>query len=139
MSYKDLPSTTPFRYLRWITAGQYKRFEKPRRQPYRGHIVDPSQAAPPGAETQHAWIGDRLALDRTGDRGARRVVGQVGARIDIAVADAVLEGDAPAPAEGHRDRARQRLDVARGRFARQRGGAITRQPVRPILARKRVG
>ena len=54
------------------------------------------------------------------------------AGIDVAVADAVLQRDAPLPARGVRGGARvgqQRLD----RLARHGDRAVARQPVRPVL------
>ena len=120
---------------RWMlvdSSGSRKPLARPIATTLRSQLL----VAPSGAKAQHARVGERFAFDRAQDRAARFVVGQMLARIDIAVADAVLERDAPAPARGHRGGAGIGLDRAFGRGAGQGGGAVARQPVRPVLPRR---
>src|SRR3546814_4395117 len=78
-------------------------------------------------ETQHARFGHRFAVE-IGEQGRRRlVVRNIGARIDIAVAGAMLERDAPLPARRAPGRSRIGMKVRRAR-RRHRRRAVARQP-----------
>src|SRR3546814_2678774 len=69
-------------------------------------------------ETQHARFGHRLAVE-IGEQGRRRlVVRNIGARIDIAVAGAMLERGAPLPARRAPGRSRIGMKVRRARRRR---------------------
>ncbi|PAV70132.1 hypothetical protein WR25_17276 [Diploscapter pachys] len=110
------------RLLHQIDAGRFERLQKPARQPDPNAIVRPALPPPPRLEAQRPR------------RGGGGIVAQEVAGIDIAVAGAVLQRDAPAPPRRHRDRAsigrHRRLGPARHRH-RPIGG----QPARPVLER----
>ena len=119
-----------------VDAGRFERFEEPARQPERHDVTVPRALAATGDEPQLARIGLRLALDIGEQRRRGCIVGQATAAIDVAVAGAVLERDAPLPPGLARDRPRvgqRRPDIG----ARHRNGTVARQPVRPIVIARR--
>src|SRR5690606_39807054 len=98
-----------------------------------GHAVAaPGFEAPAGREREVARLGERLAFEVIEQRRGSLVRVDLGARIHVPVAAAVLQGYAPLPAgtAGGRARVRQRVaHVARGHGDRP----VARQPVRPVL------
>src|SRR3546814_508061 len=75
-------------------------------------------------------LAQRRAVEVRAQDRLGLVVAHVRARIDVPVADPVLERDAPLPARRMRRAARVRRGVARA-LAGKRDRAIARQPVRP--------
>src|SRR6185369_9565542 len=85
-----------------------------------------------GCESQLVGIGELLAVEVFEEQFLGRVVVDMLARIDEAVAGAVLQRDPPLPAR----RARRRTRIRRQRAAPRAGNrhcAIAWQPVCPIL------
>src|SRR5207248_4809906 len=92
----------------------------------------PKLAAVAAGELEHARLGERFPV-HIGEEGRRGlVIADEIARIDVAVADAVLERNAPLPARLARGRTRVRGEW-RSVLARRRDGAVARQPFGPIL------
>ena len=115
-----------------MDAGRFERLHEPRRQPERDAVLHPHRAPFAGGELQRARLGERCAVEPGEQDRRRAIVTQMRARIDDAVAGAVLERDAPLPARLARGGAGiggQRLDAR----ARHRQRTIARQPVGPIL------
>ncbi|VVT14865.1 conserved hypothetical protein [Sphingomonas aurantiaca] len=121
------------RHLREIDARRFERLEEPRRKADRDDVADPAAAAATGAELENSRIGERRALDRGDQCIGGGLVREMRARIDIAVANAVLERDAPLPPGWFRGRARIGLDRPVRRGAGHRDGAVAGQPARPVF------
>ena len=104
------------RRLDQMDAGRFQRLDEARRQADRDDVADPGLAPPAGREPKRPRLGHRLAVE-VGEQGrSRLVLADVARAIDVAVADPVLQRDAPLPAGLARDRARvrrDRLDAAR--------------------------
>src|SRR3546814_20490850 len=83
-------------------------------------------------EAQRPRIAHRGAVEPREQGRRRLVVGDVRARIDIAVAGAMLERDAPLPPRRLRGRSRQRLPVG-GAPARDGERAVARQQRAPVI------
>ena len=87
-----------------------------------------------GGEAQVVGFGQRVAIQIGQQQIGCGILVHMRGRIDVPVADAVLQGDAPLPASGAGGRARQRLVLARKR-AGDGNGAVARQPFRPVIER----
>ena len=115
------------RDLDQVDAGRFERLEESAREADGDAVAIPRLAAPAGREPQRPRIGQRLAVEpRQQLRGGLVVADEVAA-VDVAVADAVLQRNAPLPARLARRGARvgrQRPDVLAG----HRHGAIAGQP-----------
>ena len=97
-------------------------------------ILRPIPSCAPGGES--ATGAARPAARRRGWRAASRRASSslnVAAAIDVAVAGAVLQRDAPLPARRARRRARVRRRAARRVSHGTAMRAVARQPVRPVL------
>ena len=115
-----------------VDAGRFERFQEAARQAQRDDVAVPRALAAPGDEAKVAGVGLCLALDIRQQRRGGGIVGEIAAAIDIAVADAVLERNAPLPPRLARDRPRvgeRRADVGAG----HRNRAVAGQPVRPVV------
>ena len=115
-----------------MQPGRFQRFEKAGGQPQRQAVAAPHPAAASGDEAQRARRADRRAVQPRHQLRLRRVVVDEAAAIDIAVADAVLQRDAPLPArlapDGQGVRRRRRVAGAL-----HGDGAVAGQPARPVL------
>ena len=104
----------------------------PPARPMATHVAVPGLAAAPGREAQRTRVGQRLAVEARQQLRGRFVVADEVAAVDVAVAHAVLQRNAPLPAglarRGARVR-RERPDVLAGHGH----GAIAGQPVRPFV------
>jgi hypothetical protein len=88
------------RHLREVDRGRFERFEEAAGEADRDDILAPRVLAAPGAEAQQARVGEPFALDVGNQRGAGLILGNERAREHVAVADAVLQRDAPLPPAG---------------------------------------
>ena len=114
-----------------VDAGGFERFEESRGQSQRDAVAIPEQLAPAGDKAQEARVGQRLLAHRAHQVVERLGVAQVGAAVDVAVADAMLQRDAPLPAGG--PRRGQRVGRARaGELRRHRYRPVARQHVAPV-------
>src|SRR3546814_3825747 len=85
----------------------------------------------PRDEAQPVGVGERRAGQPRAQQSLGFVMLQMRARIDMAVAGAVLERDAPLPPRLARGRACER-DRITHIFARHRDRAVAREPVAPF-------
>ena len=115
-----------------MDAGRFERFEEARRQPDGDDIVHPHRLPATGGEAQRARIGERLPIEIGEQRRRRFIIRNTGARVDIAIAGAVLQRNAPLPAGRPCRRPRIGGEIA-SRGTGDSHGAIARQPLRPIL------
>ena len=115
-----------------VDAGRFQWFEEAARQADRDDIGAPRLASHAGREADQARIGERRPVHPGDQRRARRLFVLKAAREDIAVADPVLERDAPAPTRLRRGRTGEGR-AADLRRARRRPGPIAGQPVRPVV------
>ena len=118
--------------LNEVNRSRFKRFEKAAGQANRDDIAVPVLFAAASAKAHEAWIAQRCAIEARGQEGRCCVILHELAGIDITIADAVLQRDAPLPACFTRSGA----GVGRGRPCTGAGHghrAITRQPVAPVL------
>ncbi len=82
-----------------VDAGGFQRLQEARRQPQRHAIFVPGLLAPAGGEAQRQRFGQRLAFEIGQQRLAAPSSSPMKrAAIDMAVADAVLQRNAPLPA-----------------------------------------
>ncbi len=86
----------------------------------------------PGTEAELPGLGERRAVEVGEQRGRGLVIGDVRTGIDVAIADPVLERDAPLPAGAACGGAGERVIVA-AEFARHRIGSVAGQPGGPVL------
>src|SRR6185295_15541605 len=89
-----------------VDAGGLERLEKPRRQPERDAVAVPEFAASAGGEAQRARVGQWLAIQVRQQCRRGLVIAHEGARIDVAIADPMLQRYPPLPAGGVRRGAR---------------------------------
>src|SRR5207302_2055010 len=94
-----------------------QRLEKSRGKPERNDVLDPWLPAVTGLEAKRPRIGQRLTVEIREQRRRRLIVRDMLARIDVAVANPVLERNSPLPASRPRRRSRERQMVAT-KFAR---------------------
>src|SRR3546814_9531803 len=91
-----------------MDRGRFQRLEKAAREPDRDAIAVPDRLAMPRDEAQPVGVGERRAGQPRAQQSLGFVMLQMRARIDMAVAGAVLERDAPLPPRLARGRARER-------------------------------
>src|SRR3954447_22157188 len=115
-----------------MDAGRFERLEKPGCEPERNHVFDPWLAAVTGLEPKRPGISQRLTVEICEQRRGGLVVGDVSARIDIAITDPMLERNSPLPAGRPRRRSRERQMIA-PELARHGECPVAWQPLRPIL------
>ncbi len=115
-----------------MDAGGFQRLQESPRQAQRHAVPDPELLSPAGGEAQQAGRRDRLAFERSQKRPGGGLIVDVPAAIDVAVADAVLQGDAPLPAR--LPRGGQGIGGGGPIALRLHGhGAIAGQPLTPVL------
>ena len=115
-----------------VDAGRFQRLDEAARKADGNAVAVPGLAALARPELDDARLGEHLAFDVGQQALFGRVVGEVAAAVHHAVADAMLQRDAPLPAGIARDRAR----VGNGRphgLGLQRHGAVAEQLVRPVF------
>ncbi len=95
-----------------LQAGRFQRLHEPGRQANRDAILDPEMLAPAGREFQQARQRQRFAVEIAEQGRARFIIGDAIAGINITIADAVLQRDAPLPAGLVRGGARVRRKIA---------------------------
>ena len=115
-----------------MDAGGFQRFEKAAGEPQRDAVLVPELLAPAGREAQEPRLRQRLAVQVGQQRGRRLIVADEAAAIDIAVADAMLQRNAPLPAGLARRGARVGRQGA-GALAGHRHRPIAGQPMGPVL------
>ena len=115
-------------------AGRFERLQKACGQADGDDIALPAPGPAAGLERQLLERADGRRVEVRDEDPFGLVIVHVGARIDVAVAGAVLEADAPLPAGTMRDCAgewEQRFGARRGHG----DGAVAWQPVAPVLER----
>src|SRR5690606_19357292 len=85
----------------------------------------------PGLEAKLVRRGERLPVEIGEQERGRLVLAHEIRAVDVAVADPVLERNAPLPARRASGRAGQGLPVS-GQCAGDRHGAVARQPLAPV-------
>src|SRR3546814_7235582 len=95
-----------------MDRGRFERLEKTTGKPQRDDILLPRAVAVSAGEAQHVRYGERFAVEIGEQQRHRLVVAHVERRIDMAVAEAMLERDAPLPARRARGRAGERRAIA---------------------------
>ena len=93
------------RWIRWMLVDSSGSM-KPLARPMAMQLLLPGLAALAGPELDDARLGEHLAFDVGQQSLLRLLVGQVAAAVHHAVADAMLQRNAPLPAGLARDRAR---------------------------------
>ena len=93
-------------------AGRFKRFEEAGRKPQRDNILVPELAALAAGELQYARVRERLAIELRKQGRGSLIVADETTRIDVSIANAMLQRDAPLPPR-----------LARGRPGVRREGA----------------
>src|SRR5207248_5836861 len=109
-----------------------ERLEKAGGEAKRNDVLDPRLSAVTGRESKRPRIRQRRPVEIRQQRRSGLVVGDMGARVDIAVPDPVLERNSPLPPRRTRRRPSQRQMIA-AELARHRKRPVARQPLRPIL------
>jgi hypothetical protein len=89
-----------------VDAGGFQRLDEAARKSYCNTVAAPGLAALPGPELDDARLGEHLAFDIVQQRLPGLLVGKIPAAVHHAVADAVLQRNAPLPAGIASDRAR---------------------------------
>src|SRR6185295_599279 len=113
-----------------VDAGRLQRLDEAAGQTDRDAVLLPVLAALTRAELDDARLGQHFAFDVRQQRLLRLVVWKVAAAEHDAVADAVLQRNAPLPSCLARDRARVRPGFAHG-FGLNRDGAVVLEPPPP--------
>ena len=111
---------------------QFERLEEAARQAERDAIALPRANSAAGLELQQPRFGQGRLIEAREQLLARLVLVDEAAREDIAVAGAVLQRDAPAPACIHRRDASVGRQVAAA-LGRNRKRAVARKPLRPVV------
>ncbi len=114
-----------------VDAGGFQRLDKTARQADGDDVFVPQSFTPAGAKLDNARIGQgfagrQLQQNLLGSGFGNMVVGK-----DVAVADALLDGDAPLPPAFGRRRHGEGLDRP-GVTAGHDAGAVHRQPAIPL-------
>ncbi len=115
-----------------LDAGGLERLHEPGRQAQRNAIAHPRLAAAAGGEAQLPRFAERWRIQAVEQHARGLLVAHEAAAIDVSVAGAVLERDAPLPAGGLGGRHRVRREPARAR-AGHRERAVALQQVAPVL------
>src|SRR5690606_9218927 len=112
-------------------ARRLERLQEATRKAHRHAVAVPLQITPPGTEAQDEWIGERCPVQVPQKQLARLLVAHVSAAVHHAVADPVLQRDAPLPAGIVRGRTSVRSQWT-DRFTGNGHSPVARQPVRPV-------
>ena len=115
-----------------VDAGALERLEESAGEAQRDDVLVPGLAAPPGDVADQPRLEQRRTLEIREQFGARGLLGDVRAAIHQAVADAVLQRNAPLPAGAARHGARVRQDAIGG-TGLHRERAIGGQPLAPVF------
>ena len=115
-----------------VDAGRFERLEEAGGKAERDAIAVPHLAPLAAGEAKPVGIGELLAVEVGEQQLLGGIVVDMLARIDEAVAGAMLERDPPLPARLARGRARVGRERC-GAGARHRHRAIARQPMAPVL------
>src|SRR5690606_25247266 len=115
-----------------VDAGRLERLEESGRQPERETVLVPKLLAASCDEFDDARLGAWGAIQIREQGRNRLIVADVLARIDIAVADAMLQRNAPLPAGFARGGTRVRRELTAA-LTRYRHGAVAWQPMAPIF------
>src|SRR5690606_10662842 len=98
-----------------MDAGRLERLHETARQAERHAVLVPELLAVSGRETKESRLGERLAVQIREQRRGGLVVADELAAVHVAVADAMLQRNAPLPSGAARGRARVRDGIARAR------------------------
>ena len=120
------------RRLDQVDIGGLDRLEKPGRQTQGDAVAVPDALAPARHEGDVPRFVQRLAVQVSHQDRSGVLLAHEAAGVDVAIADAMLQRDAPLPAGAVRGGARHRDQRLHG-AAGDRDRAVTGQPVRPIL------
>ena len=115
-----------------VDARGLQRFHETAGQAHRDAVLFPGFAATAGAETEQARLAADCPAQITQQRVPRLIVGKKPAAVDDAVADPVLQGNAPLPPRCVRNRARVRRRRL-ARFGLHGDGPVGGQPVAPVF------
>ena len=115
-----------------VDAGGLQRLDEAGGKPHRHAVLVPMAVPLAGDEAQHPRFGEQLALDVAEQAAPGFVVAPVGAGEHHAVADAVLQRDAPLPARFPGDGSGVGNRRPHG-FRLHGDGAIAGQPVPPVF------
>src|SRR5580704_10795047 len=118
--------------LNHVNGGRFEGFEEAAGQTERDTILVPEFLAPAGGESQEARLCRGFAVQIRQQRCRRLIVTDEAAAVDIAIADPVLQWNAPLPACLARRRSGEGCQRA-GTLARYSHRSIAGQPVRPVL------
>src|SRR5690606_8029442 len=119
------------RALNQVDARRLERLQESRGKTQRDAVLLPGFLAPTGHETNRARIGERLAVEVRQQHGGGFVIADVFAAVNVSVADAMLQRNAPLPARGARRRSGVWRELSADR-ARHGHRAVARQPMTPI-------
>ncbi len=114
-----------------MDRGRLERFEETAGKPQRDHVLLPRPGPVARRKAQLVGLGQRLAVEIGEQQAGRFVLAHVLRAIDMAVADPVLQRDAPLPPRRPRRRAGQRFAIT-GQRAGYGDGAVARQPLAPV-------
>src|ERR1700722_6747548 len=115
-----------------MDAGGFEGFEEAGGQPQGDAVLIPEFLAPPGGEAQKTRLGARRTIKIGEQRRRGLIVADKAAAIHIAVADPVLQRNAPLPARRPRRGAGERGQHT-GALARHGHRPVARQPAGPVL------
>ena len=115
-----------------VNAGRLERLQETGRETQRDTVPVPGLLPAPGAEFELPRFSDRRTCQVLQQERTRLVVGTETAAVDDAVAGAMLQRDAPLPADGVRHRPCIRWRRLRA-LGLHRPGAVGGQPVPPVL------
>src|SRR5688572_2889837 len=115
-----------------MDAGGLEGFDEATGQSDGDTVASPGLAALPRAELDDPRLEERLALDIGQQFSLRLLIAEIAAAVHHAVADAMLQWNAPLPARLARNRARKRNRRTHG-FGLHGRGAVAEQVVRPVL------
>ncbi len=115
-----------------MDAGGFERLEEAGGEPDGNAVLAPAHPSSSGRESQPQRIAQRAALQIGHQRLLGLIVAEEGTGVHVAIADPMLQRNAPLPAHvpGGREGVRGERP---GALAGDGDGAITGQPVRPIL------
>ena len=115
-----------------VNAGRLERLEEAGRETQRDTVAVPGLLPAPGAEFELPRFGNGRTRQVLQQQRTRLVVGTEAAAVDDAVAGAMLQRNAPLPADGMRHRPCIRWRRLRV-LGLHRPGAVGGQPVAPVL------
>src|SRR5579864_7040714 len=129
---REQPDKADRRRLDQVNARRFQRLQEPRREAERDAIAVPHLAPLAARETKAIGVSELLTIEVREEQLFGALVIDVLARINKAVAGAMLKADAPLPSRLPRRRAREGMERF-GTRAGNRHRPVARQPVAPIL------